>query len=364
MKLHYTPKPIKLCLFLLLSYSLTAQNLITDGSFETNSECPTKLSGVERYMSHVTSPTSSSGDYFHSCGKADFSTLKNIRGTQEPAEGNAYIGLYVYALNNYREYVQLPTTQTLKEGYPYKLEFKVSLAETSALAIKNMTAVLGGGKLNKQNSSALSFEKMDLTADYDFHPLSLESNKSMADMENWITLTGEFVAKGYENHIIIGNFKNNAETKLLPLGNRASVSSGFSYYYIDDIRLTELPIKNYEEDKIYVLEQNPFTPKGYKLDGKAMAHVEEIFKYLKKNIDVQLKITGHDANSPTAEYSQFISSLRARAVALYLKKLGIDESRIVWQGMGATKPLPTRKLGQDPLATGRVEFVMTTPIQD
>ncbi|MEM6542930.1 MAG: OmpA family protein, partial [Bacteroidota bacterium] len=84
------------------------------------------------------------------------------------------------------------------------------------------------------------------------------------------------------------------------------------------------------------------------------------FKYRRENAEVQMKITGHSDSSGTPEYNKFISSLRARAVALYLKKLGIDDDRIVWEGVGDSKPLRNGKIKQDHLANRRVEFVMTT----
>lgn len=72
-----------------------------------------------------------------------------------------------------------------------------------------------------------------------------------------------------------------------------------------------------------------------------------------------MKITGHSDNTGTPEYNQFISSLRARAVAIYLKKMGIDENRIVWEGKGDSQPLRNGKIKADNMANRRVEFVMT-----
>jgi len=80
---------------------------------------------------------------------------------------------------------------------------------------------------------------------------------------------------------------------------------------------------------------------------------------LKENADVQMKITGHADDIGNTEYNKFVSSLRARAVALYLKKLGVDDSRVVWEGVGNTKPLRNGKIKQGHLENRRVEFVMT-----
>ncbi|MFD2585981.1 OmpA family protein [Croceitalea marina] len=341
----------------LSSISLSAQNLILNPSFENYKACPSNITNFNVLVEDVSLPTSSSGDYFNECGTGDFSVPENFKGAQKAVEGKGYAGLYFYALNDYREYIQLNTAKTLRSKFPYKVSFKVSLAEASSLVLKGMSIVLTNAKVRVPNSSALTPSKLDLQEGLEFYEVKLTPNNSMADTEGWITLSGEFEAKGFEEHIIIGNFQNNNSTALL---NKTGpvLSKDFSYYYIDDFMLEEQPRINYEKDKIYVLERNPFEPKGYELDKEAVASVKKIFKFLKENAEVQMKITGHSDNVGNPEYNKFISSLRARAVALYLKKLGIDDNRVVWEGAGDTKPLRNGKIKEK--ANRRVEFVMTT----
>ncbi len=233
------------------------------------------------------------------------------------------------------------------------------MAEASTLALRDLSVVLTNKKVKLPNSTTLTNNRLDLQEDLKFHKVQLLPDNSLAATEGWVTLAAEFEAKGFENHIILGNFMSNKATRLL---NAPEVirSGDFSYYYIDDAQLEELPRLNFEKDKIYVLERNPYEPKGYQLDGKAIANIKKIFKYLRENAEVQMKITGHSDSSGTPEYNQFISSLRARAVALYLKKLGIADDRIVWEGMSDSKPLRNGKINQGHLANRRVEFVMTT----
>lgn len=358
MKLHWIIA-ISIMGCAMLPHSIQAQNLVVDGGFEEYKRCPSKTSSFQHYFDYISAPTTSSGDYFNSCATTEFGIPKNFKGTQTAVEGKGYAGIYLYALNDYREYIQLNTEQTLKQGYPYKIRVRVSLADNSELALKNMSLVLGSKKITRPSSRALSYAKLDLMEGFNFYSVNLNSEGgSMADKDGWVTLSAEFEAKGFENHLILGNFKNNSDTQLLNEDKRREAGA-YSYYYFDDISITEMPITQYDSDKIYVLEQNPFEPKGYELDDKAMASVEKIFEYLKRNSDVQLKITGHSNDSGTPEYNKFVSSLRARAVALYLKKLGIDDSRIVWEGLGEKRTLKNGKIKQDHLANGRVEFVMT-----
>jgi outer membrane protein OmpA-like peptidoglycan-associated protein len=342
-------------LLFLSSAPLLGQNLILNSGFENYKACPSNITNFNALVEDVSIPTSSSGDYFNTCGSGDFAIPSNFKGEQEVAEGSGYAGLYFYALNDYREYIQLNTSKRLREKFPYKISLKVSLAETSSLALKNMSIVITNTKVRVPNSSALTASKLNLEEGVEFYEVKLTADKSMADTEGWITLSGEFEAKGFEQHIIVGNFKNNNNTQLLKT-KKPVLSKDFSYYYVDDFMLEEQPRINYEEDKIYVLERNPFEPKGYELDDEAIASVKKIFKFLKENAEVQMKITGHSDNVGNPEYNKFISSLRARAVALYLKKLGIDDNRVVWEGAGDTRPLRNGKVKEK---NRRVEFVMT-----
>ncbi len=342
----------------LLGNSLFAQNLILNPSFENYKNCPQNITNFGSLLEDVSLPSSSSGDYFNACGSNDFGVPSNFKGSQEATDGSGYVGLYFYALNDYREYIQLNTSRTLREKHPYKISLQLSLAEASSLALKNMSIVLVNKKIKLPNSSALTGSRIDLQEDVAFYEVKLKPNKSLANKDEWVTLTAEFEAKGFENHIIVGNFDTNVDTTLLE--HQGPVLSGdFSYYYVDNVALEELPRVNYEKDKIYVLERNPFEPKGYELDAEAVASVKKIFKYLKENAEVQMKITGHSDNVGQPGYNKFISSLRARAVALYLKNLGIEDNRIVWEGVGDTRPLGNGKIKEDHLSNRRVEFVMT-----
>ncbi|KPM30620.1 OmpA-like periplasmic protein [Croceitalea dokdonensis DOKDO 023] len=339
-------------------FTAQGQNLILNASFEEYKECPSNISSFDALLDNVSLPTSSSGDYFNTCASGDFNTDNNFKGGQEPADGKGYAGLYYYALNDYREYLQLDAARTLRAKHPHKLSFKVSLAEASTIALKNMSLVMTSKKIRVPNSKVLTASRLDLQPDIQLHEVPLKANGSLSETDGWVTLTAEFDAKGFENHFLIGNFKENKATELLR-PTKAVTSSDFSYYFVDAFELEELPRINYEKDKIYVLERKPFEPKGYDLDDEAVAQVKKIFKFLKENADVQMKITGHSDDVGNAEYNKFVSSLRARAVALYLKKLGVEDDRIVWEGVGNSKPLRNGKVKDERLRNRRVEFVMT-----
>ena len=122
-------------LFLLLFHcgfirAQTLQNLVPNGSFEAYTQCPNNSSQIY-YAPPWSGPTTNSSDYFNAC-----STTMNVPhyggiGSSYPyylnaKDGNAYVGMYTYQLNNYREYIQNKLLDTLHIGLCYYVEFFVT----------------------------------------------------------------------------------------------------------------------------------------------------------------------------------------------------------------------------------------------
>ena len=113
-------------LVVLLSVSLCgAQNLILNASFEKCQLCPTKLGSFKDDVIHWSAPTLGSTDYFNSCSPL-MGTPENFNGKQLAKHGSAYAGFYLYAPDDYREYMQTQLTKKLKKGAEYKLTIYLS----------------------------------------------------------------------------------------------------------------------------------------------------------------------------------------------------------------------------------------------
>ena len=95
------------------------------------------------------------------------------------------------------------------------------------------------------------------------------------------------------------------------------------------------------------------------MDALAKNNIERIYKYLKRKHGSSAKITGHSTDLDTNEYNQFVSSLRARAVALYTAELGIEEEELSREGVGSSRTLDDKGKMPENIGEGRVEFVMT-----
>ena len=68
---------------------------------------------------------------------------------------------------------------------------------------------------------------------------------------------------------------------------------------------------------------------------------------------MSVRIHGHSDNFGSEDYNQFLSRLRANAVARNLIQEGVEESRILMRHWGSARPLATP---EDRAANRRVEL--------
>ena len=353
---------ITFVLVLVLCFSflpLTAQNLVVNGGFEAYFSCPTAIGNLSSDSKHLKAPTKGSTDYFNICGAKDVSIPKNFNGIQTAFEGEAYAGLYLLSPNDYREYIQFELQKNLEKGQFYKVSLRLSLAEISALAIQEASVLLTEKPLHLDTNKNLSPRRLDRFKVAKFSYVKLKVKGTIFDSEVWALVEAEFQAKGYEQYLTFGNFKDDRYSRTIRLKTKENNQKNLSYYYIDDVSLKLSDKRQFELNKPFVLNQLQFEFDDFKLTDKAKKEVQKVYVHLRKNPTVQLEIYGHTDDLGTETYNKYLSSRRARAVALYLQELGLHEKRISWEGKGDKKPLYLGTSDKERDANRRVEFVIT-----
>ncbi len=215
--------------WLLAFASAYTQNLVPNPSFETYTACPTGSSQIYD-ATPWTGPTYNSTDYLNVC-----SSLMGIPnagvGYQYARTGNAYAGFWGYEQigGNYREYLQAPLMNALVGGKCYYIKFYTNLLNGNSSnnigAINNIAAHISNVTYA---TTASSGNVLSLVP----HALKF-GNPIIKDTLDWVEVSGIFTATGGEDHIIIGNFKDDAQTDTS--ANYYSSFSGGAYYYIDDV---------------------------------------------------------------------------------------------------------------------------------
>lgn len=346
-------------LLFFLHKSVKSQNLVVNGSFEISSACPTKKGALAINCEDIIAPTRGSTDYFHTCGPRDVGVPKNFNGEQEAYEGEAYAGLYLHSPNDYREYIQFKLKETLEKGKIYKVSIRLSIAESSVYAVQNMSVLFTQNALSLDTNENLSPSRLSRfnIKKYTYAPLKIK--ESIFNTKEWGLLEVEFEAKGYEQYLTFGNFKNNRYSRVIDLSPQKKKLKPMAFYYIDDVSVTLLKDKQYEIDKPFVLNKLQFKFDSFELTEEAKKDIRKVFLHLKRDPKSKLKIFGHTDNKGNELYNKYLSSRRARSVALYLELLGITPNRIVWEGKGDKVPLHANNSDKARDANRRVEFVIT-----
>lgn len=213
------------------------------------------------------SPSMGTPDIFNACfnySGLNLSTPINFAGFQKPRTGNGYAGIvnYIYINDsislNYREYIELELTQGLVLNKKYCVKFYISVAERPGLAIGNMGFLFKKGP-SFYNTDYIINEVPDYVANYIIN-----------DTTNWVEISAIFTANDNYDHIIIGNFANNANTQLLAFTNPPQwwmTDQGIwgdpqAYYYIDDVFVVEIENDCPEniDDSVNPVIPNIFTP--------------------------------------------------------------------------------------------------------
>lgn len=223
-----------LSLALCFSAALSAQNIVSNGSLETNSGCPSgfgQLSNANGWFS----PTDGNPDYFDACvaGSGTVGVPANLFGDQAAADGNSYAGFYAYGPNNLREYVSTQLSQDMLPGEQYCISFKVSRADFTYQAVADIGAYFSTTAINTINGS----QHLGLT------PQVSNANGVITDDQDWVTINGIYTATDTMRYITIGNFNSNNNTNVQPIAYVPGVSGPFinqGYYYLDDLKVTRL----------------------------------------------------------------------------------------------------------------------------
>jgi len=168
-----------------------------------------------------------SPDYFNQC--ADTSSSVNVPNTaigfQLAHSGDGYSGIYLGNNSNIREFVEIPLNSTLVANACYHFEMYVNLANACKYTTDDIAVYFSDTAVTGIASFSLPFT-----------PQIDNITGNTFDSLGWTLVNGNYTATGGENYLIIGNFKNDANTTTTLL--YPGTLYNYIYCYIDDVSLT------------------------------------------------------------------------------------------------------------------------------
>lgn len=351
----------------LLPLAGMGQNLIPNPGFEHFLECPEQMGALGEVATHWEAPTEGSTDFFHSCS-ARMGIPVNFNGRQAAAEGSGYAGMYLYAPGDYREYLEVGLSQPLIDGLEYEVGFSVSLAERSDYALQEFGLLLSDRPVRAPHKKVLGRRHWFAENGAKVY-LETVGNAYYADTTAWIALKLRFTARGGERFLTIGNFDSNRRTRTRPTGHGSNKGA---YYYLDGFYLrpmeagyhTAVPEAEgpaYAVDSLQVFSSLLFRFDTAELSTAGQEELNRLYRRLSGEIGLHLELRGHTDNVGPSGYNQSLSERRCQAVAGYLEELGLEASRIRWQGFGASVPVADNTQATGRRKNRRVEFRLYYP---
>lgn len=260
--------------FLLLTFSLSGQNLIPDPSAEDFVECPSSLGNIDVYTSSWQT-FRGSPDYWHSCSENPLLGWNNSVGYQGPRTGEGYLGLVAFhsGLAEGRESFGIELQEPLQVGQTYYLSFYISAAYRPNgfnMTSNNIGCLfMVGNYLDSEGQGELP----------DYANFHLED--IITDTTNWVNVSYSFVCDSAYNYLSFGNFFSDSLSDTLRLDGEGG--NAIAYYYFDDFCLSTEPdfcdvvMNTSSQEKVdIVLYPNPTTQR---LSIKSSLRINEIEIY-------------------------------------------------------------------------------------
>ncbi|WP_229603625.1 OmpA family protein [Vibrio parahaemolyticus] len=94
------------------------------------------------------------------------------------------------------------------------------------------------------------------------------------------------------------------------------------------------------------------------------ADLESLAEQLTQYSEDKVQIVGHTDSTGPEAYNQRLSERRAQAVADYLKRMGIAESRLSVEGQGESHPVASNDTAEGRVQNRRVEVVFDTTVEE
>lgn len=228
---------------LLYNNCLSQTNLVESNSdFEFYTTCPSNFYDLPLAFPWTNPLLFTTPDYFNACNtypingnSPQMSVPQNNAGYQMAHSGNGYAGIVTYNIVNnlgwdWREYIQVPLTDSLEAGETYYVSFFVSPADSAQYTTNNLGVYF--------SNSAISLAAWP-SGPLPFQPqIENPSSNNLSDRNSWTQVTGTFIANGGEKYLLIGNFKDSSSTVFNSTGWSTNPFFNFAYLYIDDVSVT------------------------------------------------------------------------------------------------------------------------------
>lgn len=352
----FIPLSVFFTLFFALNLSAQdAQNLVPNPSFEEKDGRLRRGGQLHKAKDWVPGTGADADLFTTEDDDEEIGAPETYKGRCKPKTGTRFAGIraYSYRGEEPRSYISARLPEEMSEGVLYCVKYHLRLSPLSKFAINKVGAYLSKKDISTTEEKSLIYDAQIM------HP----KKKIHKNTRLWKPVCQAYQAKGGEEYITIGTFSENdgLETEKMRKPRRYDKSQTYdAYYWIDDVSIkaidnrrecqcTEEEEKKDNEPKFVFsskadipedptptqkIEKRPiyFAYFNSDIEGSFKERLDKVAEVLKENEELQLKVIGHadqeEAKKIKSEVKKDVSLDRAKKVAQYLEKQGVDSERL------------------------------------
>ena len=184
----------------------------------------------------------------------------------------------------------------------------------------------------------------------------------------WVKVSGQFVARYEAEHLLIGNFSDDHNTRSVA---PREDSYNYAYYYLDDVLLKKIPpylpvpikpddlsLQKLEPGKNILLKNIYFEFDKDELMPRSYVELNKLLKLMRDNPKLSIEIVGHTDALGDDIYNLDLSRRRAQAVMNFLQDNKVSKNRLRSKGEGEVKPIAGNETEEGRAQNRRVEFIV------
>ncbi len=340
-----------LLLFILLFPAISfaqklTKNLVPNPSFEIHKGRSPVIKNAIPWMNEGTV------DYYLKPDKRDTSVFKG------PHTGKCYAGMRFQA--KYKEYMYVKLTEPLVKGNPYQFKMYVRLLDISTVSVKQLGVYFSDSPFKL----GMEFDEEGI--------VDSTYQKGISGTHGWIPITGEYIAKGGEKYIIIGNFRTVMKDDFVRKNKWDIFEMREAYYYVDDVSvlrpdtlISTKPAKkavssfpdSFVKGQVIEIKNVQFENGNAILTKASYKVLDELVNTLNQHPFMEIQINGHTDNQGKEAVNLKLSKERSKAVYDYLLEQSVINP-MKHEGFGSSKPIAPNDTDENKAKNRRVEFVI------
>ena len=162
---------------------------------------------------------------------------------------------------------------------------------------------------------------------------------------------------------IVGSTRNSRSARNAALGCGA-IGAGIGAYMDaqeaelrEELAGTGVQVRRHGDELELVMPGNiTFNVDDYSIRSDFQPVLNSVSEVLYKFTDTRLLVTGHTDSTGSRDYNYGLSDRRATSVANYLATRGVDQNRLITQGMGPDQPIASNNTTDGRAENRRVEL--------